>query len=379
MRTRRRPSKKAKSGYVWEVIIPYTDVYGNEQTHTKSGFRTKKDAELYGTQTKYRLQNGRVLGDAKRTVAQVWIEWRELKGDTVSRNTFVLYERCFRRYVEPRLGNTLIRELSYVKLQTFFKELDHLSRSYHENIRSFLNSLIKFSKAAGYIDHDPLAGVVLGGVPRRQNDEYLSREDLEKLIGWIRERPRVKPLKIEAQVIFLKIGYFMGLRRGEIQGLMFSDIDWDARTLHVQRQLLHPTKAGEQPCLTETLKTSTSNAVLPICDELFEDLKRYRELNPFELLICDLNGRPYVDCAGSIVYLAKKKGFHFYAHQLRHSFCTNLYRAGVDQLTASRLSRHKSIHVLANIYTHAQPDDLRKAIEKAYPGRDQFGTNLGRK
>lgn len=49
-------------------------------------------------------------------------------------------------------------------------------------------------------------------------------------------------------------------------------------------------------------------------------------------------------------------------HQLRHSYCSNLYRAGIDLKTAQYLMGHATIQMTANVYTHMEKDDASASL-----------------
>ncbi len=54
----------------------------------------------------------------------------------------------------------------------------------------------------------------------------------------------------------------------------------------------------------------------------------------------------------------------FTAHQLRHTYCTMLYLAGVDLKTASKLMGHSDVKITLDIYTHLDEKYKRLNIDK---------------
>lgn len=54
----------------------------------------------------------------------------------------------------------------------------------------------------------------------------------------------------------------------------------------------------------------------------------------------------------------------FVPYDLRHTYCTNLAKAGVDIRTAQKLMGHATIAMTADIYTHVDQDDIKKAAEQ---------------
>ena len=58
-------------------------------------------------------------------------------------------------------------------------------------------------------------------------------------------------------------------------------------------------------------------------------------------------------------------GFHFTAHQLRHTYATTVRRGGVPVEIVSKLLCHRSVQTTSDIYLHASPEDLRAELERA--------------
>jgi integrase/recombinase XerD len=68
----------------------------------------------------------------------------------------------------------------------------------------------------------------------------------------------------------------------------------------------------------------------------------------------------------------RRVGFHFTAHQLRHTYATVVRRGGVPLEIVSKLLCHRSIQTTSDIYLHASPEDLRADLERAGV-LEQFG------
>lgn len=63
---------------------------------------------------------------------------------------------------------------------------------------------------------------------------------------------------------------------------------------------------------------------------------------------------------------AKKLGFIFHSHMLRHSFTTNLLKHDVSPKTASELCRHAQVSTTLDIYVHPSESDKEKAIQNTF-------------
>ncbi|GIF09828.1 tyrosine-type recombinase/integrase [Actinoplanes siamensis] len=165
-----------------------------------------------------------------------------------------------------------------------------------------------------------------------------------------------------------------GMRRGELLGLQWSDLDLDGGYLSVRRTLAR-TKAGMtfQPPKTEA---SQRKILLPAA--CITALRRYRQRQDLDrreagdrwtdqdLVFASSTGRPldpaYVHRQHeTICYLAEVRYIRF--HDLRHSCATLLLEQGVELVTIKELLGHARLHVTADIYAHVRPRLHRDAIE----------------
>lgn len=152
----------------------------------------------------------------------------------------------------------------------------------------------------------------------------------------------------EWQLVVL-LGCRAGLRKGEIAGLKWADVDFLNNQLYIA------------PHKTE------KHRFVPIADDLRAALEQARERN---------KGKEYVINVGhaenrgskdylSVYYLKATSvlPFHCFLHKLRHTFASHLVQAGVDLYRVSKLLGHSSIK-MTEIYAHLAPTDLISAIKK---------------
>lgn len=159
-----------------------------------------------------------------------------------------------------------------------------------------------------------------------------------------------------------------GLRRGELLGLRWKDVDLASRTLHVRQHVIRMDKRE----LVSTPKTSTSRRGLPLTDEHIELLKRHKQALGERANIKDLvfpNDEGDVRDPNSITQhmrrISERVGLTGYTpHSLRKTAITNWRRNGVDLEVAGALAGHKGVKVTAETYSDPQMDRKRAAIEK---------------
>jgi len=198
-------------------------------------------------------------------------------------------------------------------------------------LRNIFNRAIRSGKA----EKNPVHG--LKGFKENARNRVLSQEEFVRLIDACHDH--LKPI--------VKVGYFTGMRKGEILGLRWGQIDL---------------KQGFIQLRPEDTKTQESRSI-PLCQELME---------MFRSMPRGLHGVPVFTYAGRKVGLIRK-AFEsackkaeiedFVFHDLRHTFNTNAYKSGMPIPTIMAITGHKSMSMFQR-YLTLQPEDLREAMAK---------------
>ena len=166
----------------------------------------------------------------------------------------------------------------------------------------------------------------------------------------------------------------LGLRRGELLGLLWEDIDLADATLRVRRQLEHI--PGEPPRLKTLLKTQSGRRDLRLPEELLGRLRAHREGQRLERERASdtWQERGLVFATGVGTPIAPRNlDRHYKAtlrraglpdrrlHDLRHIFATLMFRRGLDVTMVSRMLGHASVQITIDIYIHWLPKDSNEA------------------
>ena len=206
--------------------------------------------------------------------------------------------------------------------------------------------------------------------------------------------------------VFVMIGIFAGLRREEILALRWDCVHLDSEPPFISvRRAWHSEK--NRPVITTKLKTPAAKRDIPIPDNLANCLRIEKEKSISDYVIADKDGQPlsYSQFARIWNYIKirstkertiykyvngqaiKKKfkpepgqrcvnreeiiyslDFTVTAHQLRHTYITNLIHAGVDPKTVQYLAGHENSKVTMDIYAKAKynkPEELSAVVNGA--------------
>ena len=200
---------------------------------------------------------------------------------------------------------------------------------------------------------------------------------------WIRETPH------RAQRAAMLLLY-SGLRRGEATALTWADVDLDDATITVSKGYNFGGKKTKTPktpagtrvvsipkVLVEYLKTQQDGCLYVLHNPKGERMTEQGWKQLWKSYMCDLNvkygydGKQNKNRPGGLPMVIDT----FTPHQLRHTFCTLMYFAGVDVLTARDQMGHKDISVTLGIYTALDKKFKKKKINRldAYLKKQSVG------
>ncbi len=198
-----------------------------------------------------------------------------------------------------------------------------------------LSAIFREAVKRGYLERNPCRGIKQ--LPEQNIVvRYLSDDEEKQLLAACSER--MKPIVL--------CGLHTGMRRGEILGLKWEDVDLDQGLLRVR--------------LTKNKKTRYI-PINPVVRELLKSLPRWDD-GPHVFANPDTHQRWHdVKVAWQYtVRRSKVKNFRF--HDLRHTFASRLVQKGVPLQVVQELLGHGSI-IMTQRYAHLAPGDLRRAVD----------------
>ena len=224
---------------------------------------------------------------------------------------------------------------------------------YHRLISSILTTAVQWQ----VIPSNPCNRVKPPKVERKEAVS-LDEKQAAELIRCL----QAEPLKYHTAIM---LALYTGLRRGELCGLNWSDIDFKNGLISVNKAVLYSADMGVHEDAT---KTKSSNRIISIPSDMVNLLKRYRaEQMEQQLLLGDQwqnSGKVFTNEMGGVInpdtLSTWFKGFirrhnlpdiHF--HNLRHTAATLLIAGGADIATVSKRLGHADRTTTLNIYTHA--------------------------
>jgi integrase len=354
---------------------------GNEGGRRKrKSFYGRTAAEVHEQLLKARGDYARGLPviNERQTVGEYLDHWLEytLKAKAKPRS-FESFSTIARLHIRPTLGPIQLHKFAPQHIQRLLDEKSKqgLSPQSVTNIRTVLRSALSQALKWNLVSRNSAA---LVSAPRIEHREVqtLNPEHARALLE-AAEGSRFGTL--------YNVDLTLGLRRGEVLGLRWADIDFDGRALRVSRSMQRlstgMTEWGKRSELraTET-KTGRSRRTIPMPDSIVRALKVHKarqaetrlaagtEWQDTGLVFTTALGRPIEPVVLNRDYkaLLQKAGLPatLRLHDLRHSFASLMLAQGVHARTIMELMGHSSITVTMNIYGHVMPSVMREAADK---------------
>ena len=166
-----------------------------------------------------------------------------------------------------------------------------------------------------------------------------------------------------------------GMRKGEMQGLKYSDIDKKQNVIHIQRTLKYIEGQGY---IEDTPKTRTSTRDIPLTAAVVEHIEAQRKywnfkiVNMNQYLFCNEEGGPIsrerIQAEiNQTVKRIREAGHDFpriTSHVFRHTFATRAIEAGMPPQVLKTILGHSSLAMTMDLYSHVLPDTKAEEMQK---------------
>ena len=186
----------------------------------------------------------------------------------------------------------------------------------------------------------------------------LDEQEMKHLLALLEEEPM-------QYKVMIKLLIYTGMRRGELCGLNWSDIDFERNLVHITKAILY---TPEQGIFEDTPKSRQSSRAINIPQEMITLLKQWKiEQCKQKLLLGDQwknTDKVFTSSNGDVMrpdsltswfqrFIKRNNLPNAHLHTLRHVSATLLIAGGVDVATVSSRLGHANKSTTLNIYTHA--------------------------
>ena len=296
-------------------------------------------------------------------------------------NTYASYICILENYILP-LGNKKLNEITNIMIQQHLISLtkkngkDKLSSKMLQNIRNFLSLVFRYAIQNDMLLRNPVKGI---HIPQEyvREPRSLTLEEQNALI--LAARQHLKPIMFS-----VILALYTGLRKGELLGLQWQDIDFREKRIAVTKQLVRQTNLKDDTRSKTSLqlvepKTKDSIRFVFLIDDLAKDLLEYKEKmiewkrennyahSETDFVFCNsqngaIEPRRYYQYYMEVMEEASIENANF--HTLRHTFTTRCLEAGLDIVSVSKILGHAEVQITANTYTHLLAEHQKAEMQK---------------
>lgn len=344
----------------WEAAA-YLPTVGGGRRRIRAYGKTRQQAQARLSTHLVASDKGIPVADHSWTVGNYLDYWmRDVAPTTLRPRTIELYEAVIRRHIKPRLGSQSLTGLSVTTLQQILNQ--QLSEGHSVRTvgvtRTVLSAALTRAMREDLVPRNVARLVTLPAWERADIKPWTAAEAARFLAT--AQRERLYPA-------FLLLALY-GMRRGEVLGLRWSDVDWEQNQLHVRQQLQQI--RGELQ--VGPVKTSAGKRDLPLLIPVRQALsKLHAEAEDVEtasdLVFLSEDGTPIWprNFVRTFQRIREHAGLRrIKLHHLRHTAATLLKNVGVPARDAQLILGHASIITTQQLYQHGDTAAQQTALDR---------------
>lgn len=367
-----------KRGKKWAYSVHNANylINGMKQKVTKSGFRTKREAQLAANKIENSLDENTLIEEANITFKQFANQWIDYYATQVKVSS-VRARKIAMQHLITAWDSYPIKRITKHMYQQRIDELSHYySINYIDSIHTTGNLIFTHAIRQDLIKMNPTDGFIM---PRKQltvedieneelNEKFLELEELNSFLAIVKKHGLYMDYLIYTTLAFT------GIRIGELLALKWQDLNWKEKTLSITKTYYNPNNGkGDYQLLTP--KTQKSIRTISIDKKLVSLFKLHlQEQNTLKMkqrliyndnnfIFAENTGHPRVmrQIGGRLQRLMKFTNISkdITPHSFRHTHTSLLIEAGAGIKEIQERLGHSDINTTMNIYAH-----MTKNIEK---------------
>ena len=340
-----------KDGRCWFYKIWYDEIDGSHVQKKSKKYATKKEAEDAEFEFKLKIHNHENQSSMTfKEMIQIFIDYKK---DKVKETTYYNYGNK-KVYLEP-LYNIKLKDFNIMQFESWKEYINstHLSTKYKNDIYKFLKSIMNYATVWYEFNFTKVYPKMTNFTNPNEFKKEMLFYTFDEFSIFISHAGDLK------KKVMFEILYYCGLRKGELRGLQWKDINFDKRELSVTKQITDQGGTVKDFHFSAP-KTKSSIRTLPIAKVLLNDLKLLKSIEEKAIgfndnyFICGdafpISSHTVADRKNAICEEAGIKQIRI--HDFRHSCASLLINNGANVTLVAKYLGHTKIEETLNTYSH---------------------------
>lgn len=375
--------KDGTKAYMYKVYLGIDPITGKEKRTTRRNFKTKKEAQLSLSRLLLDIETNGLKSnydiERVKTFEQLYNLWFEQHSKDIKNTTIQRIKQHFNNHILPKLGNFNLNKINPLYCQKCLNEWSEKLATYKQ-LKTYVNMVFKYGILIGVVNDNPMNRTI---TPKQKNkpvknisESFYTKDELKQFFECLEQ------LNDKRAYAFFRILAFLGLRKGECMALLWSDIDFDNKTVSINKTLV---ELQDGSLVINSTKTETSNRTIRIDQKTCHILRQWKNHIRKEYLALGIrtddfsnnvvfpnsifkHGSQYLYKAYANNILTKVKK-HFpdmkiiKVHDFRKTNASLLFESGASIKDVSQRLGHKNTKVTTDIYVMVTPTKQKETVE----------------
>ena len=341
--------------------------------------KTQKEAIGLLHTMRIELNAGRLAHSSGMTVSAFLEQWLEHARRDWRPNTYVAAKNAVVNHLVPTIGKFKLEQLKPLDIENAFRKMTHATTGEKASTATvrysfkILRSSLRQAQRWQLIGNNPMTGVT---TPKHEphSRNALTAEQVQVFLNHTN-------VAKHQQFALWYTAFASGLRRGELLGLRWADVDFDKGVIRVKQQVIE----AEHKITLEPLKTKASQRAVPVAPSTIIVLREQQarvglwqkfhgdDWHDFDLVFPLEDGRPRSPRGTSRMFrrLADSVGLtDLVLHETRHTAITLVAQQTRDARLTADFAGHTDASFTLGVYVHSDPARLSQAAIDLQPRRD---------
>ncbi|CAM3861738.1 site-specific integrase [Alkalicoccus chagannorensis] len=365
--------KDGKKYYRVKVYVGYDPHTGRQRQTTRSGFKTKKEAKIAASRMEVDTADYGISSGGNPSFREVYEEWFQQNRLQIKPTTAYTKQRLFKRILGD-MGDWRIKKIER-------RDCQRLVNRWAQQLKSFrdykvqANLVFKYAVKMNIIKVNPMEHIMMPKLDvsdMEEKENFFTKQQLHTFLNHLKGSEEESRQKVH--LMFRMLAY-TGVRKGELQGLHWSDVDLKEKTIRVNKTLAF---VDSKKVVIPT-KTQASIRTVSLDDETVRLLHIWRkqQMQWYMRLGLRFQKAEEQPVFTNFHYSTQRMDYcklsylnetlqriskelpdlpRIGVHGFRHTHASLLFEAGLSIKDVQVRLGHKDIHTTMNTYTHVTPD-----------------------